>query len=73
MKFRNSNPSSALSFELGGTQYEVPVNGTCDIPDQFAYAVKLVGLALEPVADKAEPAPEPKAAAPEVKAQQAKR
>lgn len=83
MKFRNANPSSPLSFDCGGTHYDVPVGGTCEIPERFVYAVESMRVQLEPVSDDAdkpevkaaaEPQQDPKADKPEVKAgQQAKR
>lgn len=69
MRFRSTHATLPLSFECGGTQYDVPVGGSCEIPDRFAYAVKAMGLALapdpepaaptEPAAQATEPDPEP--------------
>lgn len=55
MRFRNTHPTGALSFEIGGQRYAVGVGGTCEIPDRFAYAVKPMGLFLEPAEDEAKP------------------
>lgn len=58
VKFVNSHPSSPLSFECGGTQYEVPLGGMVEIPDRFAYAVKLMGLPLVSEEEATSPATE---------------
>ena len=47
MKFRSS-ASVALSFDLGGAHYDVPISGECTIPDSVAYAVAAYGLPLVP-------------------------
>lgn len=47
MKFR-SRASVALSFDLGGVHYDVPISGECTIPDSVAYAVEAYGLPLVP-------------------------
>lgn len=47
MRFRNTK-EVALDFTLGGDRYQVPVGGTCEIPDRIAYAVVKHGLPLLP-------------------------
>lgn len=49
MKFRSTCASSALSFECGDKRYDVPVGGTFDVPDIFAYAIAKMGVLAEPV------------------------
>lgn len=51
MKFRSTHASQPLGFTLDGMRYDVPVGGTCEIPEQLAFAVKLIGLPLEPASD----------------------
>ena len=38
-----------LNFELGGRDYKVEARGEVEIPSRFVYAVKGMGLPLEPV------------------------
>jgi hypothetical protein len=42
-----------LSFDCGGTHYDVPVGGVVDIPDRFAYAIVSMGVMVEPFLDEA--------------------
>ena len=53
MLFINTT-ENALRFQIcpGGEIYNVEPIGEVDIPDRYAYAVKLHGLPLEPVTAK---------------------
>jgi hypothetical protein len=53
MKFLNV-AGRPLDFKLNDIRYQVDVNGSCDIPDEIAYAVKAQGLPLLPDTSKAE-------------------
>lgn len=49
-----------LHFELAGKVYDVPVGGTCEVPDRIAYAIESRGLPMKPAAElesAAKPAP----------------
>lgn len=49
MKFRNTN-SFKLSFALDKLHFEVEPGAECDVPDHIAYAIKLQGIQLAPLA-----------------------
>lgn len=50
MKFVNTKPHD-LKFEIDGVVYEVPVGGSCEIPDRIAYVVAAHGLPMKPAAE----------------------
>jgi hypothetical protein len=53
MIFKNKTDKQ-LRFLMCGEKYKVEPNGTIDIPEKFAYAVKNRGLPLEPQEPDAE-------------------
>jgi hypothetical protein len=58
MKFKNT-ASADISFQIEYVKYKVAQGASCEIPDRFAYAPKLMGLPLEPEADMPAPSPPP--------------
>lgn len=47
MKKLVNTAASALKFKLAGTEYSVPVGGTCEVPEKLMYAVVARGLPLK--------------------------
>lgn len=48
-----------LHFEIDGKVFDVPVGGSCEIPDRIAYVIAGRGLPMKPAGEvkAAEPAP----------------
>jgi len=66
MRFYNLT-KGALSFNFDGHQFDVPVDGECEMPDSLAADVKRRGLPLTP-ASEVEPEAAPPPQAPKGKA-----
>lgn len=71
MLFRN-RLAQDVTFEAGGVQYVCPASGTVAVPDQFAFAIQLMGLPLDDAALEEATRPEPpKADKPDAKVAEA--